>query len=45
MTAVALLLGPVKVWALLVLAVVVFGASFLLLRELFKRRSGGLSFR
>jgi len=44
-TAVALLLGPVKVWALLVLAVVVFGASFLLLRELFKRRSGGLSFR
>jgi hypothetical protein len=44
-TAVALLLGPVRVWALLVLAVCVFGASFTGLRQLFKRRSGGLSFR
>src|SRR4051794_36015033 len=44
-TAVALLLGPVRVWALLLLAVAVFGISFVGLRELFRRRSGGLSFR
>ena len=44
-TAVALLLGPVRVWALLALAVFVFGASFTGLRQVFKRRSGGLSFR
>jgi hypothetical protein len=44
-TAVALLFGPVRVWALVALAVVVFAASFFGLRQLFKRRSGGLSFR
>jgi hypothetical protein len=44
-TAVALLFGPVPVWALLALAVAVFGLAFLGLRELFKRRSGGLAFR
>ncbi|MFN2615653.1 MAG: hypothetical protein ABR581_00860 [Thermoleophilaceae bacterium] len=44
-TAVALLLGPVQLWLLLVLALVVFGAGFAGLRELFKRRSGGVSFR
>jgi hypothetical protein len=44
-TAVALLFGPVQVWALLALALVMFGASFVGLRELFKRRSGGVSFR
>jgi hypothetical protein len=38
-------LGPVKMWVALVAGVVVFGASFYWLRELFKRRSGGLSFR
>jgi hypothetical protein len=44
-TAVALALGPVKVWALLLLGAGVFGAAFYALRELFKRRSGGLGFR
>jgi hypothetical protein len=44
-TAVAILLGPVKVWVLLVLGVAVFGGTFYAMRELFKRRSGGLSFR
>jgi cobalamin synthase len=44
-TAVALLFGPVRLWELVALAVVVFAASFLGLRQLFKRRSGGLSFR
>jgi hypothetical protein len=44
-TAVALGLGPVKVWLLLLIAVAVFGSCFYWLRELFKRRSGGLSFR
>jgi hypothetical protein len=44
-TAVAIGLGPVKVWVLLVLGVAVFGGTFYAMRELFKRRSGGLSFR
>jgi hypothetical protein len=44
-TAVALGLGPVKVWVLLIVGVGVFGGTFYGLRELFKRRSGGLSFR
>ncbi len=44
-TAVALGLGPVKVWALGIVGVAVFAASFYGLRELFKRRSGGLGFR
>ena len=44
-TAVALGLGPVELWLLLVVAAVVFGGVFFVLRELFKRRSGGLSFR
>jgi hypothetical protein len=44
-TAVALGLGPVKVWLLLVIAAAVFGSTFWGLRELFKRRSGGLGFR
>jgi hypothetical protein len=38
-------LGPVKVWVALVAGVAVFGASFYWMRELFKRRSGGLGFR
>jgi hypothetical protein len=44
-TAVALGLGPVKVWVLLALGVAVFAGAFYAMRELFKRRSGGLGFR
>jgi hypothetical protein len=42
---VALTLGPVKVWLLLILGVAVFAGTFYAMRELFKRRSGGLRFR
>ena len=44
-TVVALGLGPVQVWVLVVVGVVVFAATFYAMRELFKRRSGGLGFR
>jgi hypothetical protein len=44
-TVVALGLGPVKLWLLVVIAAAVFGVVFYWLRELFKRRSGGLGFR
>jgi hypothetical protein len=44
-TAVALAFGPVKVWLLLLIGAAVFGAVFYAMRELFKRRSGGLGFR
>ncbi len=44
-TVVALGLGPVKIWVLVLLGVTVFGTVFYAMRELFKRRSGGLSFR
>lgn len=44
-TAVALGLGPVKLWVLVVVAASVFAPAFYWLRELFKRRSGGLGFR
>jgi hypothetical protein len=44
-TVVALGLGPVKVWVLVLLGVAVFAATFYAMRELFKRRSGGLGFR
>lgn len=44
-TAVALGLAPVKVWILVVLGLAVFAATFYAMRELFKRRSGGLGFR
>jgi uncharacterized membrane protein YhiD involved in acid resistance len=37
--------GPHTVWALLVIAAAVFAGAFYGLRELFKRRSGGLGFR
>jgi hypothetical protein len=37
--------GPHVLWALLVIGAVVFGAAFYGMRELFKRRSGGLGFR
>ena len=44
-TAVALGLGRVQVWVLLVLGATVFAGALYVLRELFKRRSGGLGFR
>ena len=44
-TALALGPGPHVAWALLIIAIVVFGAAFYGLRELFKRRSGGAGFR
>jgi len=44
-TAVALGLGPVNLWVLVLLGVAVFAATFYAMRELFKRRSGGLGFR
>ena len=44
-TVVAIGLGPVEVWVLLIVAVAVFGGTFYAMRELFKRRSGGLGFR
>src|SRR5437870_2985692 len=44
-TAVAIGLGPVRVWLLVVVAVAVFASTFYWLRGLFKRRSGGLGFR
>jgi hypothetical protein len=44
-TVVALGFGPVKVWILVVLGAAVFAATFYAMRELFKRRSGGLGFR
>ena len=44
-TVVALGIGPVKVWVLVVLGFAVFAATFYAMRELFKRRSGGLGFR
>ena len=43
-TVVVIGLGP-KLWVLLVVAVTVFGGTFYAMRELFKRRSGGLGFR
>jgi hypothetical protein len=42
---VALSLGPVEVWVLVVLGAAVFACTFYAMRELFKRRSGGLGFR
>jgi hypothetical protein len=44
-TAVAVAAGPVQLWLLVLIAAVVFGSAFYWLRELFKRRSGGLGFR
>jgi hypothetical protein len=44
-TLVALGLGPVKVWVLVLLGAAVFAGTFYAMRELFKRRSGGLGFR
>jgi hypothetical protein len=35
----------VTVWVLLVIGVTVFGGTFYAMREIFKRRSGGVAFR
>ena len=44
-SAVALGLGPVKIWVLMILGAAVFALTFYAMREVFKRRSGGLGFR
>jgi hypothetical protein len=44
-TAIALGLGPVKLWVLLLAGAAIFAGAFYAMRELFKRRSGGLGFR
>jgi hypothetical protein len=44
-TVVALGIGPVKLWVLVVLGATVFAGTFYAMREIFKRRSGGLGFR
>jgi len=44
-TVLALGPGPHTLGVLVIIGVVVFGASFYALRQLFRRRSGGLSFR
>ena len=44
-TIVALGLGPVQLWVLVVVGAAVFAGTFYAMRELFKRRSGGLGFR
>jgi hypothetical protein len=42
---VGLLIGVQTLGVLLITGLLVFGGSFYWLRELFKRKSGGLSFR
>jgi hypothetical protein len=44
-TVIVLAAGKSPLWLLLAAALLTFGASFFGLRELFKRRSGGLGFR
>jgi hypothetical protein len=44
-TLVALGLGPVKIWLLLLIGVVVFASAFYAMRTVFKGRSGGVGFR
>jgi hypothetical protein len=44
-TLVALGLGPVKVWLLLLIGVAVFAGAFYAMRAVFKGRSGGAGFR
>jgi hypothetical protein len=44
-TVIVVALGPVQMWVVLLAGVAVFGGSFYWMRELFRRRSGGLSFR
>lgn len=44
-TVLALGPGPNRLWMLVLIGLAVFGAAFYGLREVFKRRSGGLGFR
>ena len=44
-TVVALALGPVKVWLLLLIGAAVFAAALYAMRAVFKGRSGGVGFR
>ena len=44
-TVVALGLGPVKLWLLVLIGVAVFAATFYAMRTVFKSRSGGVGFR
>jgi hypothetical protein len=44
-TVLALGFGPVQLWVLVIVGVGVFLATFYAMREVFKRRSGGLGFR
>src|ERR671914_352048 len=44
-TVLALGPGPNRLWLLVLIGLAVFGVAFYGLRELFKRRSGGLGFR
>jgi hypothetical protein len=44
-TVIVLVAGSSRLWLLAAAALIVFAASFFGLRELFKRRSGGLGFR
>jgi hypothetical protein len=44
-TVVALGLGPVKLWLLLLIGAAVFAAAFYAMRAVFKGRSGGVGFR
>jgi hypothetical protein len=44
-TVVALGLGPVKVWLLVLIGAAVFATAFYAMRTAFKRRSGGVGFR
>ncbi|MBN1530107.1 MAG: hypothetical protein JW895_13680 [Thermoleophilaceae bacterium] len=44
-TVVALAFSPVRLWLVGVVGVAVFGTTLYLMRELFRRRSGGLGFR
>ncbi len=44
-TVVALVLGPVELWLLLLIGVAVFAGAFYAMRTVFKGRSGGVGFR
>jgi hypothetical protein len=45
MVVLVLVVHPILIWIVLLAGIGVFGASFYLLREAFKKRSGGVGFR
>jgi hypothetical protein len=45
MVVLVLVVHPILIWIVLAAGISVFGASFYLLREAFKKRSGGVGFR